>query len=126
LAAEDPLVDCDPQPLTQVFVNIVLNAADAMAERDVRQLKVSVRPLGPHTLRVRFQDTGPGIRAEHSDRIFDPFFTTKVATGTGLGLAIAHQTVQRHGGRLGSSSAPGGGAIFDVDLPLAKDLEVSS
>lgn len=126
LGAEEIAVRCDPQPLTQVFVNIVLNAADAMEPCETRKLLVQIVRRGTSRVRIRFADSGTGIADEHADRIFDPFFTTKTASGTGLGLAIAHQVVQRHGGRLSSSSPTGGGAIFDVDLPVDRQVEVAS
>ena len=126
LEFEDAHVRCDPQPLTQVFVNIVLNAADAMEQSETRRLTVSLTRRSRLRMRIRFADTGPGIADEHAERIFDPFFTTKTASGTGLGLAIAHQVVQRHGGRLTSSTHAGSGAIFDVDLPIQREPEVAS
>ncbi|WP_034411993.1 sensor histidine kinase [Derxia gummosa] len=71
-------------------------------------------------VRVRFSDNGPGIPAPLLGRIFDPFYTTKpVGKGTGLGLSISYGIVEQHGGRLSADSAPGGGAVFTVELPLA-------
>jgi len=71
---------------------------------------------------VTFRDHGPGIPAEVMPRIFDPFFTTKeVGQGTGLGLAITYGIVQEHGGTITASNASDGGAIFEVELPIASE-----
>jgi two-component system sensor histidine kinase HupT/HoxJ len=73
-------------------------------------------------VRVTFRDHGPGIPAEVMPRIFDPFFTTKeVGQGTGLGLAITYGIVQEHGGTITASNASDGGAIFEVELPIASE-----
>lgn len=124
LGADGVLVCCDPRQLTQVLVNLVLNAVDAMGQSDERVLTVGsllVEGEGGPRVRLWVSDTGHGIPAEHLDRIWDPFFTTKVETGTGLGLSIAHQIVDRHGGSIAARSGEGedgGGATFTVELPV--------
>ena len=119
LATGDQLVRCDTRLLTQVFVNLVLNAMDAMEGRDVRVLEVGSTLLDDERVRIWFRDTGAGIAKEHRDRIFDPFFTTKAVTGTGLGLSIAHQIVDRHGGTITVDSEVGQGTTFTIELPIA-------
>lgn len=101
--------------LLQVFTNLVVNAADAMKEGGRLRLRSEV---SEGWIQVSVEDQGPGIAAEHLDRIFQPFFSTKLLEGgTGLGLSISYNIVQRHGGRLRVSSAPGEGCTFFVELP---------
>ena len=72
---------------------------------------------------ITIRDYGPGIPADVLPRIFDPFFTTKdVGQGTGLGLAITYGIVQEHGGTITASNAPDGGAIFQIELPVASEV----
>jgi signal transduction histidine kinase len=108
-----------PDQLKQVFLNISLNAVDAMRPAGGTlaiswSLAADGRQVG-----VVFKDTGHGIAADELPNLFDPFFTTK-ETGMGLGLAICYDIVQRHGGRIEVESQPGQGAIFTVWLPLAR------
>ncbi len=111
-----PIV-CDPHLLQQVFINLSLNAGDAMREQPERRLVVSLTDAADAPgYALGFADSGPGVPPELRDRIFDPFFTTK-STGTGLGLAIASRIITAHRGRLTLSSPPGGGAVFTVALP---------
>jgi signal transduction histidine kinase len=106
----------DPQQLQQVFVNLLLNALQAMPAGG--KLKVSARAEpGGGCLRVSVADTGEGIAPEVLPRIFDPFFTTKEA-GTGLGLAVTYGIVKRHGGNIEARSTQGKGAEFIVSLPI--------
>ncbi len=139
LALGEARVRMDRQRLTHAFMNLMLNAIQAMPEGgtlrvtakrvkgSTRQLVDSSRPIDRSTTRpidtgdfieIAVADTGPGIPAEHLDRIFEPYFTTKEG-GTGLGLALAHTIIQEHGGRIGVESRPGSGATFTVALPLA-------
>jgi two-component system sensor histidine kinase HydH len=114
------LVDADPAQLDQVFVNLLLNAIEAMA--DGGTLHVTVDRQGRQSeglLRIVFRDTGSGIPDEVMSRLFEPFVTSK-ERGTGLGLAISRRIMQEHGGRLTASNAPPGGATFVVEVPLGE------
>ena len=102
--------------LEQVFINLMLNAQNAMPAGGT--LQISAR-LDDEEMEVRFRDTGEGILPEHLDRIFEPFFTTRAGEGgTGLGLAVSYRIVDSHEGRLTVDSKPGDGATFIVRLPL--------
>jgi signal transduction histidine kinase len=112
-----PQVVCAPQQLRQVFLNLVVNAAQAVEAGG--HVLVATRPDGDHVI-VSVADDGCGIPPELIDRIFDPFFTTKpVGVGTGLGLGIAHQIVSSHGGEIQVESTVGTGTVFRVRLPVA-------
>jgi signal transduction histidine kinase len=112
-----PLVECDPGQLNQVFMNVLANACDAIADRG--NVWVTTRALDDHVV-VTVRDDGPGIPPAVLGHIFDPFFTTKdVGGGTGLGLAISHGVVAAHGGRIEVESAVGAGATFRIVLPIA-------
>ena len=117
-----PAVLGDPLLLQQALLNIVINAEHAVANVDGEkriEITTGTDATRQHvTIAVR--DTGPGIPADVLSRIFDPFFTTKeVGKGTGLGLAITYGIVQEHGGTITAANAPGGGAVFQIDLPAA-------
>jgi signal transduction histidine kinase len=119
-------VPCLQGELKQVLLNVVVNAAHAVAERRERsgagelgRIVVSTRRSGAEVL-ISVTDDGIGMDEATRLRVFDPFFTTKpVGRGTGQGLSLAHATVvQRHGGRIEVRSAPGQGSTFTVALPL--------
>jgi signal transduction histidine kinase len=113
----EPMVRANPGELTQVFMNIIINAVQAMG--DTGTLIIETGSDGD-TAFVAIQDTGPGIPPENLPRLFEPFFTTKeVGKGTGLGLAIAYGIVKAHGGEIRVTSGPGKGAAFQVRLPAA-------
>jgi len=108
-----------PHELQQVFLNLVLNAAQAIGESGT--IRVATQADHGEVL-VHVEDDGCGIAPEHLGRIFDPFFTTKpVGEGTGLGLGIAHGIVRSHGGEIRVESRAGGGSRFSVHLPIAAD-----
>lgn len=109
-----PLFDADPLQLDGVFVNIILNALQAMREKG--ELHISLQKEGNYAAIV-FQDTGPGIKEEDRMRLFEPFFSTK-ARGTGLGLANAKNVVEGHAGTIAVESDYGKGARVTVRLPL--------
>jgi len=112
-----PPVTVDPSQLQQVFINIVINAVDAMEGWGTLTLMTRVDEVSG-TVDACFTDTGGGMEKETLDRIFEPFFTTKsVGHGTGLGLSISLGLVQRNGGNIRVSSRPGEGSYFVVALP---------
>jgi signal transduction histidine kinase len=112
-----PHVRCYAGQLNQVFLNLLMNACDAM--KDQGQIAIRTRP-GPLGVRLEFSDDGPGIPETVRSRIFDPFFTTKpVGEGTGLGLSLSHGIIERHGGSITVESEPGERTAFVIDLPLA-------
>jgi len=110
----------DASQLQQVFMNIILNAAEAMnGEGD---LIVKTYVDGKGNVLAEITDTGCGISKENISRIFEPFFTTKpVGKGTGLGLAISYSIIKRHGGDIRVKSEEGKGTTFTISLPMAKD-----
>jgi two-component system, NtrC family, sensor kinase len=111
-----PLVECFAQELNQVFMNILVNAAQAMEESG--EIRVRTR-LVDGGVQIEISDTGPGIPPEHLSNIFDPFFTTKaVGKGTGLGMHIAYNIIQKHQGSIRVESQLGKGATFIIDLPV--------
>jgi PAS domain S-box-containing protein len=115
----DP-IDCIPSQLNQVFMNLLVNAANAIETHG--RITVSTAQDTDHVT-VSVSDTGSGIRAEHLDRIFEPFFTTKpVGKGTGLGLSLSYGIVQKHGGRIEVDSEVGRGTTFRVILPKRRPL----
>jgi CheY-like chemotaxis protein len=119
--ADVPPVDANAARLGQVFLNVLLNAAQAIPEghADQNEIRVVTRTDERGNAVVEVSDTGIGIAAEDMPRIFDPFFTTKEG-GSGLGLAISHGTVKDLGGEIQASSVPGHGSTFRVVLPPAK------
>ncbi len=120
LAKDLPELDGDKGQLTQVLLNLVENARDAIGSREDGRIVVATRrgDANDRALLV-VEDNGPGVPAELKDKVFAPYFTTKHAKGgTGLGLAIVHRIVSDHGGRIMITDAPGGGARFSIELPL--------
>jgi signal transduction histidine kinase len=109
----------DPFELQQVFLNVLLNALDAIQEAG-RTGEISVRgAVEPPDLRLEFRDNGCGIPEEFASQAFDLFFTTKeVGEGTGLGLSIAHNVIQNHGGRIRIAGNPDVGTTVEITLPL--------
>jgi PAS domain S-box-containing protein len=120
--AEVPLVDADEARLGQVFINLLLNAADAISDRHPSEHEIAIATFTDDSGRVvvEVRDSGVGIAPELHQRIFDPFFTNKpVGQGTGLGLAICHHIITDLGGTISVESAPGRGSVFRVTLPPA-------
>ncbi len=121
-------VMADETLLKQAFLNIMLNAAEAMPEGGDLAISTRLSPAGaagsrPEWVEVVFDDTGPGIGEEDLGRIFDPFFTTKT-DGTGLGLAITHRIIENHHGTIRVMSQRGKGTTFVVTLPLEGAIRV--
>ena len=114
-----PAIVADPNQLMQVFLNLLLNAEQAIREnRDKGTIRVRLG-RDTHHVWITFQDDGPGITAENLEHIFDPFFTTKrPGRGTGLGLSICKTVLREHHGNIEAANAPGGGAVFTITLPI--------
>src|SRR6185503_12223466 len=103
--------------LREVFVNLIVNAVDAMPKGG--SLRLCCERDGDR-IRLRFADTGTGIKEEIRERIFEPFYTTKGVHGTGLGLAVSYGIIERHGGMISVESQLGKGSTFKIDLPLVQ------
>ncbi|WP_115048389.1 ATP-binding protein [Xanthomonas arboricola] len=115
--AELPLVECLPSELNQVYMNMLLNAGQAIVERGT--ITVTTGRDETDNVWIQFQDSGAGIAPDLLQRIFDPFFTTKpVGSGTGLGLSISYGIINKHHGRIDVESTPGQGASFRIVLPV--------
>jgi signal transduction histidine kinase len=135
LAAENDTVFADSNQLRQVFLNLIINAADAISAESgnaggkleiTTALEAKTDPDSQNPaarLKIMFIDNGPGIAAEHLDNIFDPFFTTKdPGRGTGLGLSVSFMIVESLGGTMSVTSDIGRGTTMTLSLPLYKRL----
>jgi PAS domain S-box-containing protein len=120
-----PLVGCLAGEINQVFMNILVNAIDALNElkgsETVRQIVISTEAISPDQVAIRIANNGPAIPIEIQHRIFDPFFTTKpVGQGTGMGMAISYQIItEKHHGQLLCHSQRGQGTEFVIQLPIS-------
>ncbi|MFN2515936.1 MAG: PAS domain S-box protein [Pyrinomonadaceae bacterium] len=103
--------------LREVFVNLIVNAVDAMPTGG--RLSLGCVREGTR-LRLQFADTGTGMPEDVRQKIFDPFFTTKGTQGTGLGLSVSYSIIERHEGSISVTSEPGGGTVFTIDLPASQ------
>jgi signal transduction histidine kinase len=114
-----PMLLGDPHQLMQVFLNLILNAEQAIREnREKGTLRIRLGKTG-NAVWASFQDDGPGIAPEILPNIFDPFYTTKrPGRGTGLGLSICKAVMKEHAGNIEAAPGPGGGAVFTVSLPV--------
>ena len=122
-----PFVQADPHQLMQVFLNLILNAEQAIREaRDRGTLRIRLGNNG-EAVWASFHDDGPGIPGDILGSIFDPFYTTKrPGRGTGLGLSICKAVMKEHNGTIEAANAPGGGAVFTVTLQAAAASASSS
>jgi len=125
LSLADPLflMEGDPRQLSQVFLNLILNAIEAMPQGGILTIHSSIKTdpgSQKEFFRLVIQDTGVGIPENNIPRLFDPFFTTK-KEGTGLGLSIVHALVQKHQGQIEVESEPGRGSSFILTLPVRKE-----
>jgi two-component system sensor histidine kinase AtoS len=116
-----PETMADPMQLQQVFMNLILNAVEAMPGGGTLTLKTSY-DKSSNTLQIMISDTGEGIADEMKEKIFQPFFTTK-SKGTGLGLAISKRLIEQHGGNIIAESNHPKGTIFRITFPLIRKLE---
>jgi len=122
-AKDLPKIIADSAQLQQVFMNIILNATEAMDGNGVLTLTTSLDGDKKYIV-VEFSDTGHGIKEEDMKRLFEPFFSTKeVGKGTGLGLAISYRIIQKHQGTIEVQSRVGKGSSFTVKLPVVKEGE---
>ncbi len=118
-----PKIIADSAQLQQVFMNIILNAAEAMDGNGILTLNTSLDGDRKY-IEVKFSDTGHGIKKEDKKRLFEPFFTTKeVGKGTGLGLAISYSIIQKHNGTIDVESSFRKGSTFTVKLPVKRKRE---
>ena len=116
---ELPRIYAYPSQLNQVFMNILANAIAAVQGEGIITISTSAKP---EEVMIRIADSGPGIPEEHLEKIFDPGFTTKGAgVGMGLGLSISYNIVKDHKGEITAQSAPGGGAVFSIRLPVGQE-----
>ncbi len=128
-----PLVECYAGQLNQVFMNILVNAIDALEEGIAKeagptpdaplptpQIHIRTETLDDRSVVIRIADNGPGMPEAVQKRLFDPFFTTKpVGKGTGMGMSISHQVItEKHKGVLRCISAPGKGTEFVIEIPI--------
>ncbi|HZR18175.1 MAG TPA: ATP-binding protein [Verrucomicrobiae bacterium] len=122
LKAARDVIRADEYELHQAFVNLFLNALEAMGQGGKLTITTEVRPASQEEpqIEITIRDTGTGVLPEHADRLFEPFFTTKAA-GTGLGLAVTQRIIQEHGGSISVRSEPGQGTTFSVILPLVPE-----
>lgn len=116
-----PRTMADPMQLQQVFLNLFLNAGDAMPNGGTLAVR-TLYDAPADSIRIDIKDTGTGIDPEILGRIFSPFLTTK-PKGTGLGLAICKQMIEQHGGSIGAENDPAGGALFRIVLPVKRGEE---
>lgn len=114
-----PEVQCIPGELNQVFMNLLVNAAQAMPESPRGTIWVRTRAIAPDQVEVEISDNGSGIAPANLSKIFDPFFTTKpIGKGTGLGLSLSYGLVQKHHGSIQVESTMGQGTCFRIRLPV--------
>ena len=122
---EIPEVECLPSQLNQVFLNLIVNAAQAQPEGQRGKIVIKTGTLLDKVW-IEISDNGSGISKEHINKIFEPFFTTKeLGAGTGLGLSVSYGIIQRHNGALTVSSELGVGTCFRIEIPVkhAQDIE---
>jgi signal transduction histidine kinase len=115
-----PLVECAPAQIDQVFLNLIVNAAQAMPEGKMGLIDIRT-DCNDKLVWIEVKDNGPGIPPDVLKKIFDPFFTTKdPGTGTGLGLSVSQSIIQQHGGTLTVDSTVGVGTTFKITLPIKR------
>jgi two-component system NtrC family sensor kinase len=123
LASSLPKITLDFYQIQEVFLNLILNAEQAMTEANSGGKLTIVTEKNKGYVRCIFSDDGPGIPPENLDNIFDPFFTTKGRKGgTGLGLSVCHGIISEHGGKIYAKSKLGEWTTFSVELPIVNKM----
>ncbi|MGH7889184.1 MAG: PAS domain S-box protein, partial [Thermodesulfobacteriota bacterium] len=129
-----PATMADPNQLQQVFLNLIINAEQAMVESNETKRRIMIESRlkngrgrfitdGDEIIEISFSDFGPGIAEKNLKKIFDPFFTTKpVGRGTGLGLSVSYGIIKEHGGEIYAQSKEGEGATFYIELPVVQEI----
>ena len=125
---EIPEVHCFPQKISQVFMNLILNAAQAIKDKGIIKITTSYIEEGKRAsdvfVEVKISDTGCGIKEKNITKLFDPFFTTKpVGEGTGLGLSIVYDIIKSHGGDIFVHSEEGKGTTFSIKIPVGAKMQ---
>ena len=116
-----PPVSCHGRRISQVFMNLLVNAAQAIESQGTIHVHTRMAEEMADHVEIQITDTGPGIPPRDLTRLFDPFFTTKpIGTGTGLGLSIAHEIIQAHQGTIEAENTKAGGACFTIRLPAGE------
>jgi signal transduction histidine kinase len=124
LTPDLPMIIANDNQLKQVFLNIILNAQIEMKSAHKKGALLIKTEMIDNSIRIYFEDDGPGISKENLEKIFDPFFTTReVGEGAGLGLSVCYGIVTEHGGRIYAHSELGKGATFIVELPLVTETD---
>ena len=119
-----PPVHSDIQQVNHLFMNLILNAAQAMGGCGRLVIRTSRAPDAADRVHIEISDSGPGIAADVLPHIFEPFFTTKPeGEGTGLGLSMVYGIVENHGGQIKAASPPGEGATFVIQLPITPNAD---
>ncbi len=114
-------ISADIQQLNHVFMNIILNAAQAMEGKGRLEIETGL-DVSRNLVKVRIADSGPGIPDDIIPHIFEPFYTTKEeGKGTGLGLSLVYSIIDEHGGHISANNQPGGGAVFKIELPVQSE-----
>jgi two-component system NtrC family sensor kinase len=123
LAQDLPQIMADQNQLKQVFINIFINAGQAMQNLKRGELRISttVAHEPPGGVLVRISDSGCGVPKDQLGKLFDPFFTTKGTGGTGLGLSVSYGIIQAHGGNIAAESEIGVGTTFSISLPASAE-----
>lgn len=121
-----PAINGSSAQLRQVFLNLIINASDAIAARGQHGiLTLRTRHTASDMIQIEVGDDGQGIEEQNLGRIFDPFFTTKqVGEGTGMGLSISYRIIENHGGTITVQSKPGKGTVFTITLPRQDDKDI--
>jgi len=116
-----PLVSADPIQITQVLLNLVLNAIQAMSDLNDGERKITIETRSQENglIEVSVTDNGPGVAPDVQPRIFEQFFTTK-PQGLGMGLSISKSIIEAHGGQLWCNDGANGGAVFRMTLPIRR------